>query len=180
MANNTEPRQILVFGSLNVDLVQQVPRIPEPRETLRGGDLHIYAGGKGANQACAAALLGAQTGMAGCVGSDVFAERLRGELKGAGVDISRVEACSLKPSGSATIFVLPNGENTIVISPGANAGNSVEFAINVVDSLRPGDFLLCQLEIPLESVEGAITAAAAKGVTTILDPLRRASCRRRC
>jgi ribokinase len=107
--------------------------------------------------------------MAGCVGSDVLADRLRAELSRAGVDISRVEV-SPKPSGSATIFVLPNGENTIVISAGANGANSVAFATDVVGALRPGDFLLCQLEIPLESVEAAITAAAAKGVTTILDP----------
>lgn len=169
MAANMQRHKIRVFGSLNADLVQQVPRIPERGETLRGGDLRIYAGGKGANQACAAALLGAEVEMAGQVGSDVFADRLRAELNRCGVDTSLVEA-SAKPSGTATIFVLPDGENLIVLSPGANAENSVEFAGRAAAALGVGDFLLCQLEIPLESVHAAISAAAANGVSTVLDP----------
>src|SRR5437764_12248551 len=113
-------KQIVVLGSLNIDLVQRVPRLPVAGETLRGGDLQIFEGGKGANQACAAALLGGSVRMAGKIGNDGFAERLISELRNAGVDTSGVRT-SDHPCGSAAIFVLPNGENAIVISPGANA-----------------------------------------------------------
>ena len=164
-------KRILVLGSLNIDLVQRVPRMPLPGETLQGSDLRIFVGGKGANQACAAARLGGSghVQMAGKVGDDVFAERLRRELQGAGVDTESVRE-SNGASGSATIFVLPSGENVIVISPGANADVSPEFARQAVESLRAGDLLLCQLETPLEAVGAALKAATERNVVTILDP----------
>ncbi len=162
-------KQILVLGSLNIDLVERVPRLPQPGETLRGEDLQIFVGGKGANQACAAALLGGQVAMAGMVGKDVFGPRLIQELRGAGVNTDLVEA-SESASGSATILVLPSGENVIVISPAANGKVSVEFALSAVEKLHIGDFLLCQLEIPMEAVHAALHAAHARGVITILDP----------
>jgi ribokinase len=167
--NGKRIRRILVLGSLNIDLVQSVPRIPRPGETLTGGDLRIYAGGKGANQACAAALLGGESALAGMVGKDVFADRLLVELRRAGVNTEAVGKADTA-SGSATIFVLPNGENSIVISPGANAEVSAEFALEAVQRLDAGDFLLCQLETPLPSVIAAMKAARAKGAITILDP----------
>jgi len=162
-------RRILVLGSLNIDLVQRVPRMPAPGETIRGEDLQVFAGGKGANQACAAALLGAHAEMAGMVGDDAFAARLIAELQGAGVHTRGVQTSS-KPSGSATILVLPDGENVIVISPGANANISIETALSAVESLGPEDFLLCQLEIPLPAVAAALKAAHRNQVRTILDP----------
>ena len=162
-------RRILVLGSLNIDLVQRVPRIPSPGETLQGGDLQFFVGGKGANQACAASLLGGQVSMAGKVGNDAFAERLLRELRNAGVDTGLV-GTSTAPSGSAIICVLPNGENTIVISPGANGDISSTFALNAIGDLEPGDLLLCQLEIPLEAVKAAVQAAYRKKAITILDP----------
>ncbi len=165
----TRRKRILVLGSLNIDLVQRVPRIPKPGETLKGEDLQIYAGGKGANQACAAALLGGEAALAGMIGADVFAHRLLEELQRARVNAEAVET-SDTATGSAVIFVLPNGENIIVISPGANAEVSVTFALKTVQHLEAGDFLLCQLEIPMASVTAAMKAAHAKGVTTILDP----------
>jgi ribokinase len=167
--NRSAARKILVLGSLNVDLVQPVTRIPEAGETIRGTDLHIYVGGKGANQACAAALLGGHVQMAGMVGNDVFGGRLLRELNDAGVDTSMVQTAE-SASGSAIILVLPNGENRIVISPGANGAVSGAMAQQAVESLAPGDFLLCQLEIPLESVAEALQAANRKGVVTMLDP----------
>ncbi len=162
-------KQILVLGSLNIDLVQRVPRLPVLGETLRGEALTTFVGGKGANQACAAARLGGNVRMAGCVGNDVFGERLTAELQAAGADTSFVRVLQ-SASGSATIFVLPGGENTIVISPGANGEVGAELARAAVDSLGEGDLLLCQLEIPLETVVLAMRTAHAKGVVTMLDP----------
>jgi ribokinase len=162
-------KRIVVLGSLNIDLVQRVPRIPVAGETLIGGNLETYAGGKGANQACAAALLGGQVAMAGMVGQDVFSDRLLAELKNAGVDTKSVHKADTS-SGTAVIFVMPNGENSIVISPGANGEVTGAFALQAIDGLQAGDFLLCQLETPMESVITAMKAAHVKGVTTILDP----------
>ncbi|HCC57000.1 MAG TPA: ribokinase [Solibacterales bacterium] len=163
-----QPR-IRVLGSLNIDLVQRVPRMPRPGETLRAIDFQTFIGGKGANQACAAAKLGAVSEMAGCIGADVFGHQLMDELKAMGVDMSRVRTGQL-PSGTATILVLPDGENVIVISSGANGEVSVPVAIDAVEDLRSGDILMCQLEIPLESVAAAMQQAYRQGVTTILDP----------
>jgi ribokinase len=165
-------KQILVLGSLNIDLVQAVPRVPAPGETLQGGGLRIFPGGKGANQACAAAMLssgGGSVRMAGMVGNDVFADRLLSELHSAGINAELVRQAST-PSGSAVILVLPNGDNTIVISPGANGEVSPELATEAVDTLRPGDLLLCQLEVPLAAVQAALHRAHERQIVTILDP----------
>jgi ribokinase len=162
-------RRILVLGSLNVDLVTRVPRPPAPGETLQGGALELFIGGKGANQACAAALLGGDVRMAGKIGNDVFADRLTSGLQAAGVDTTLIKQ-SASPSGAAVIFVLPHGENMIVISAGANADVAPDFAVKAVERLSPGDLLLCQLEIPLDSVQAAFRSAKQKDVVTILDP----------
>lgn len=167
--DNARGKRILVLGSLNADLVQRVPRLPVAGETLSGGDLQIYAGGKGANQACAAALLGGQVQMAGMLGPDVFSDRLLAELQNAGVNTTSVGKATAA-TGSAVILVLPGGENSIVISPGANAEVTSDFALEAVEELQAGDFLLCQLETPLESVAAAMKAAHARQIVTILDP----------
>ena len=162
-------KRIFVLGSLNIDLVQHVPRLPVAGETLKGENLEIFVGGKGANQACAAARLGGRVQMAGKVGNDAFAERLLMELEGCGVHtglVGRADAAS----GTAMIFVLPNGENTIVISGGANAEVSVEFALRAVADAEAGDILMVQLETPIEAVEAAIKSAFERGVVTMLDP----------
>ncbi len=165
---NHQPR-ILVVGSLNADLVQRVPRLPAPGETLSAKSLQIFSGGKGANQACAAALLGGNAAIAGLLGDDSFAGQILHDLKQAGVDTSMISR-SHNPTGAATILVLPNGDNCIVLSPGANADLSAEFAAEAAGQLEAGDLLLCQLEVPLTSVEAALHTAFSKGVTTILDP----------
>lgn len=162
-------RRIFVIGSLNVDLVQNIPCIPHPGETIDGSELRIFCGGKGANQACAAARLGGAVRMAGRVGDDVFGSRLLSELKATGIDVSRVES-SAKSTGAATIFVLPSGENVIVLSAGANADVSVDFALKSLQDGQPGDLLLCQFEIPSETVFAALIAARSRGMLTILDP----------
>jgi len=163
-------KRILVLGSLNIDLVLSVPRLAVPGETLEGAEgLRIYVGGKGANQACAAARLGGDVRMAGKVGTDVFAERILRELRRAGVQTELIGSSS-EPSGSAVIFVLPSGENTIVISPGANGDVPLSFALSAVEEVDAGDILLCQFETPIEVVAATLKAAHKKGVITILDP----------
>ena len=161
--------RVRVLGSLNIDLVQQVPRLPRLGETLTAIHFQTFAGGKGNNQAAASALLGARTEMAGMVGNDPFGARLRSELSALGADVSRVREWA-GPSGTATILVMPDGENAIVIAAGANAEVDVSSAVAAVSDLSPGDFLLCQLEIPLVSVGASMSVAKGRGATTILDP----------
>ena len=165
----SEPSDIVVFGSLNADLVQTVDRLPKPGETLAGGDLKTFSGGKGANQACAASRMGGRVAMAGQVGNDRLASLLLDSLQSAGVNTEHVGE-SDKPTGTAVIFVLPDGENMIVISPGANATVTPELAESRLASLGPRSLLLCQLETSLESVERSLSLAKAKGAKTILDP----------
>ncbi len=161
--------RIRVLGSLNIDLVQQVPRLPALGETLAGTDFAVLVGGKGNNQAAAACLLGGCVEMAGMIGDDLFGERLINQLLKIGVDVQRIRK-SQKPSGTATILVLPDGENAIVIAAGANAEVDPAMAEASAADLRAGDFLLCQLEIPLGSVGAAMSKAKRNGATTILDP----------
>ena len=160
---------IVVLGSLNADLVQTVERVPRPGETLRGGNLETFAGGKGANQAFAAGRMGARTAMIGQVGDDSLGKLLLDSLRSAGVDTAAVGLAD-RPTGAATILVLPSGENLIVISPGANATLSPKLAVARLADLDGAGFLLCQLETPIETVEKALAFAKEKGVTTILDP----------
>ena len=165
----SEPSDIVVFGSLNADLVQTVARLPKPGETLAGGDLKTFSGGKGANQACAAGRMGARVAMIGQVGNDRLGSLLLDSLQSAGVNTERVGK-SDKPTGTAVILVLPDGENLIVISAGANATVTPEVAESGLADLGPRSLLLCQLETSLESVERSVSQAKAKGARTILDP----------
>lgn len=164
-----DSRRIFVFGSLNIDLVQRVGRLPVAGETLAGDQLQIFSGGKGANQACAAARLGGTVSIAGRVGDDPFGVRLTTELEQSGVDTSRVET-SRRETGAAIILVLPSGENVIVISPGANGTVTAEQAKATLSEGKSGDILLCQLEVPLEASLAALRAAREKGMIGILDP----------
>ena len=160
---------IVVLGSLNADLVQKVSRIPDPGETLAGGNLETFGGGKGANQAFAAARLAGRAAMIGQVGDDYLGRLLTENLRAAGVDTSAV-GLSDQPTGAATIWVLPDGENVIVISPGANATLSRELAASRLSALHGMRYLLCQLETPIETVERALSLAKRAGAATILDP----------
>ena len=160
---------IWVVGSLNADLVQQVQAFPRPGETVTGTDLLTIPGGKGANQACASAKLGGRVRMIGNVGHDDLGGFLLDSLSSSGVDIetiARVEAST----GTASIFVLENGENAIVVSPGANATLHPDDVRERMSEIRAGDFLLCQLETPLATVDAALMLAREAGATTILDP----------
>lgn len=150
-----------VVGSANLDVVAHAPRIPRPGETLLGTALHEFAGGKGINQAVAAARSGAITCFVGALGTDEPGDRLRQVLAHDG--ITPLVRTTATPTGRAIITVDTNAENTIVVIPGANA--------EVRDiTLPPASVVLAQLEIPLETVTAAFTAAQARGGTTVLNP----------
>jgi ribokinase len=157
----------VVVGSLNVDLVTRVERIPRPGETVMGGDLAALPGGKGANQALAAARTGAATTLVGRVGDDAFGPRYRAELGRRGVDVSAVLDTPGVATGQAFICVSADGENSIVVVPGANARLSES---DVDMSLPPGDaVLLLQLELPLPVVRHAAQRAAAHRGRVVLN-----------
>jgi ribokinase len=161
--------KIAVLGSANMDLVLQVERLPHAGETITGSDLALYPGGKGANQASAAARLGGCVSMIAMVGQDPFGDKLVESLHQAGVDTAGVGRSS-RATGCASIYVMPNGENSIVVSPGANADLDPVAAIDQLELLEPGDYLLAQLETPLETIHAAFLAARAARVSTMLDP----------
>ena len=163
--------KIVVAGSLNMDLSVRVGHIPAAGETILGGDLLESPGGKGANQAYAAAKLAAGAGvvMLGCVGEDDFGREMLRNLESAGCDVSR--ACHVPgPSGVALIVVSAEGENAIVVASGANSLFTVAMAEAVAPVLDGADALLLQLEIPLDSVKKFAEESRARGVRVILDP----------
>jgi ribokinase len=160
--------RVLVLGSLNVDLVTHVDRHPAPGETVLGEGLERLAGGKGANQAVAAAAAGAEVAVLGAVGDDDAGRAYVARLSGLGVDTSRLGVLPDAPTGTALIVVDAAGENTIVVAAGAN-GRVGEDALEVVGSAGPGDVLLLQLEIPLETAVQACRLAAQRGVRVVLN-----------
>ena len=166
---------ILVVGSINADLVVRAPRFPEPGETISGEDLQIIPGGKGANQAVAAARQGSAVTMVGRVGNDSFGPELIDNLKQNHVDTSHVEIDSQSATGTATIIVDGNGQNSIVLSAGANGKVSPADVDNA--SFSDHKLLLLQLEIPIETVLAAAQRAEESGLRVLLNPApARASC----
>jgi ribokinase len=162
-------RTILVVGSANIDLVTRVPRCPKPGESLIGRSFATITGGKGANQAVAAARLGARTVFAGCVGADAFGELQRASLSAAGVDVSHLKTHPSEPTGTAVILVGDEGQNSIVVTPSANYGLRPEDLDPLEAVFRAADAVLLQLEIPIETVEAALDMARRCGVLSILD-----------
>jgi len=158
---------ILVIGSLNADLVVRAPRFPAPGETISGGDLAIIPGGKGANQAVAVARQGTSVAMVGRVGSDSFGPTLIQNLQNNKVDTNLVQI-SDSATGTAIIVVDSSGQNSIVLSPGAN--DKVTPADVDAVSFQDGNMLLLQLEIPLETVIHAANVAHQNGLRVILNP----------
>lgn len=157
---------ILVIGSLNADLVVRAPRFPLPGETISGEDLKILPGGKGANQAVAAARQGASVAMLGRVGKDSFGPFLLDNLKSDSVDITNV-LTDESATGTAIIVVDANGQNSIVLSAGANG----KVTPKDIDALKiEAKILLLQLEIPLETVIHAAKWGKQKGMTVMLNP----------
>jgi ribokinase len=154
---------VCVVGSANLDLVATTPRIPGPGETVLGNSYAEHAGGKGLNQAVAAARSGAEVAFVGCLGDDDAGRRMRAVLAGDGISDAAVGVSST-PTGRALIVVDGNGENSIVVVPGAN------HEVSLPDSLPDARVMLCQLEVPLDQVAQALAAGRRGGATTILNP----------
>lgn len=159
---------ITVLGSINMDLIATTERLPEPGETVAGSSFSTAAGGKGANQALAAQRAGSAVHMVGAVGEDAFAAQALALLKDAGADLSGVARVG-EPTGTALILVGGTGENMIAVVPGANGTVREAQALAAIDPMQPGDILMLQLEIPGSTVEVALKAARAKGITTMIN-----------
>ena len=160
---------VVVIGSLNMDLVTRAPRLPRGGETLIGHSFATVSGGKGANQAVAAARLGAQVAMVGCVGSDDYGVQLRNALLAEQIDCQAVSTVD-DSSGVALIVVDDNSQNAIVIVAGAN-GAMTPAVIDRFDAvLQAADVIICQLEIPDATVGHALKRARALGKVVILNP----------
>jgi len=163
----SDPFDVVVVGSLNQDLVASVPRIPAPGETVMASGHAAFAGGKGANQATAAARLGASVSMVGRVGNDAIGMSLREGLERDGVDVSRVIVDDESATGLALINVDDSGENAITVSPGANGRLSAADVAAAAVHIEAAAVVLIQLEIPIAAVARA--AELARG-TVILNP----------
>jgi ribokinase len=169
MSEGQRPR-IAVVGSNMMDLVTYVDRMPVKGETVEAPSFEMGHGGKGANQAVAAAKLGASVVMVSAVGDDMFADATIRNLEALGIDTSHVRRVKGKPSGVAPIMVEPNGENSILIVKGANADLSPGDIDRAADALKTCDLILMQLEVPLETVYAAIAFGKRHGVKTVLNP----------
>ena len=159
---------IYVLGSLNLDYVARVLRVPKRGETMLAESFETFCGGKGANQAVAAARLGGKTAMIGRVGADGAGVRLKENLRASGVDVRRVTEKG-PDSGLAMIWV-EGGDNRIVVAPNANFRFENAEIDDALSEAVAGDILMTQLEIPVDTVLYALKAAKAKGMTTMLNP----------
>lgn len=163
------PAKVVVIGSLNMDLVTRAPRLPRGGETLIGKSFATVSGGKGANQAVAAARLGADVSMVGCVGSDAYGAQLRGALLAEQIDCQAVSTVD-DSSGVALIVVDDNSQNAIVIVAGANGALTPQVIDRFDAVLQAADVIICQLEVPDATVGHALKRGRELGKTVILNP----------
>ncbi len=173
MSDHTGRPVIVVAGSLNMDFVVRVQRLPAPGETVLGTDFRMTPGGKGANQAYAAARLAGPriaVRMAGRVGYDLFADHLKASLAAAGADTGAVAGTKSAATGVALIWVDAQGQNSIVVASGANHAFAAADVAGLRRTLRGASFLLVQLETPLDTVSALLALAREEGARTILDP----------
>jgi ribokinase len=161
------PARVVVVGSANVDLVWHGDRLPAPGETVTDGEFVSVLGGKGANQAAAAAALGADVLFVGCVGDDQHGRSTRADLEARGIDCTALSTTGDAPTGVALITVDAHGENSIAVAPGANRLVAASVA---AAAIRAGDVVLCSLEIPVETVEAAVATALDCGARPIVNP----------
>lgn len=162
--------RVVVIGSSNTDMVVKVPRIPAPGETILGGDLTMVPGGKGANQAVAAARLGAKVTFVGCVGADTFGGRSLAGLADEGIDVSRCVTLDGVPSGVALIAVDDRGQNAIVVAPGANRRLRPEHLAPAEGAIAEADAVVLQCETPLETIADAVRIAKRYEKLVVLNP----------
>ena len=162
--------KILVIGSSNMDLVIQADHFPRPGETIIGGNFSMIPGGKGANQAVAAARLGGKVALVAQVGDDLFGQANLDNYQREGIDIANVERHPDVPTGVALISVDKSGENTIIVASGANAEMGINNLERASMLFEWADVVLLQLEIPLEVVTEAARMAKAQGKKVILNP----------
>jgi ribokinase len=163
-------KRILVVGSTNTDMIIRVPRIPRPGETVLGGEFAMAPGGKGANQAVAAARAGGAVTFVTRVGDDLFGRQAVRNFEGDGIDVRFVGLDAGAPTGVALINVDASGENSISVASGANARLSPEDIGRVAEAFAAADVILLQLESPLETVVAAAREARRHGVPVILNP----------
>jgi ribokinase len=167
---NITPKSITVIGSINCDFTSYVESFPLVNQTTHARRFAFNVGGKGLNQAVAAARVGAQVSFVGCVGDDLFGSKALEYLNENNVDTSHIRVLSNEVTGTANILVSDSGENMIAVTPGANAGvNSNDVAL-ADDLIRNSDVVIVQLEIPVEAVKQTLTIASQHNVLTILNP----------
>ena len=162
------PERVCIVGSINIDLVVAADRLPRPGETVLGGRFSVHDGGKGANQAVAAARAGAAVSMIGAVGHDEYGRRALAALEAEGIDVSGVRRLDGEPTGVAIIAVGPRGENQIVVAPGANAAFTLEDAD--LERIAGARVLLTNHEVPNAVIVPALRAASGAGVRSIVNP----------
>ena len=166
----TKTPSILVIGSSNTDMVIKVPGLPQPGETVSGGDFQVFGGGKGANQAVAARRAGGKVQFIAAVGDDDFGRAAIDTFSREGIDTTGIQIIENAPSGVAMIFVSDSGENCIGVASGANARLSPEVLQDQQHAFDDADLLLMQLEIPLETVAAAVKMANLSNTRVIINP----------
>lgn len=162
--------RLVVVGSANTDMVVKLPRLPNRGESIIGGEFIMPAGGKGANQAVAAARLGAAVTFVARLGADVFGDACLAGLRREGIDTGCIGRDPDAASGVALIFVDEQGDNMLAVAPGANARLSPQDVDRAAPLIAAADAVVCQLEIPLQTVHHALTLARQAGVRTVLNP----------
>lgn len=162
-------KKIVVVGSLNMDIVMEVNRMPKIGETIKGNQMNYLIGGKGANQAVAACRLGNEVSIIGCIGKDAFGEKIKKHIKQEGINTQQLKVDDLASTGVATILKTKE-DNSIVVIPGANNFCDKELIDKHKEIIKSADILITQLEIPVETVEYVLEIAKSNGVKTILNP----------
>jgi ribokinase len=162
--------RIVIVGSSNTDMVARAPRLPGPGETVLGDSFEMVGGGKGANQAVAAARLGASVTFVSRVGADIFGGAAMDGFVAEGIDTSFVVRDPNAPTGIALIGVSSSGENSIIVAPGANSRLTPADVDAAADAIRSANIVVCKFEVPVDAVVRAFETAQAAGVTTLLNP----------
>lgn len=162
--------KILVIGSANTDMVIRTQKFPSPGETILGGDFFMFSGGKGANQAVAAARLGGAVCFIGNLGQDIFGQRISDQLKQEGIDTQFLTTDPSRPSGIALILVNQSGENEIVVASGANLGFTDQLIQSATSAIATAEIILVQLEIPVPAVLLAAQIAHGQQKKLLLNP----------